>query len=191
MLQYELGCRIPTPALDIKLQRVGSATGLVQQISRANDELEAFRFGQRLSRSILQKSAEQRVILISDFFPALSIGEQVLPIEVVQHLARPRIAADGFRELHRYAAHEGRARQDVTGLRRLLIEDLARKIVEHRVHRLGLRDAVHGAGPRKTLQHEHQARSPAVGLIVQLTNRFFVERLLGDGDRGGLCPGEA
>ena len=131
------------------------------------------------------------MILITGFFPVLSIREQMLPIEVLQHLSRLGVTADRFCELHRHAPHEGCARQDIANLRGRLIENLARKVVEHRVHRLGLRDAVHGAGPRKTLQHEHQARSPAVGLIVQLTNRFFVERLLGGGDRGGLCPGEA
>src|SRR5207244_6594218 len=88
VFQHQLGCRIPTLALDIERQGVSSAAGLVQQIGCAHDELKALRFAERLSRSILQKGAEQRVILITDFFPALSIGEQMLPIEVLEYLAR-------------------------------------------------------------------------------------------------------
>src|SRR5205823_10743648 len=130
VFQYQLSCRIPTLALDIQRQGVGSAAGLVQQIGCAHDELEALRFAERLSRSILQKGAEQGVILITDFFPALSIGEQMLPVEVLEYLSRLRVTADRFRQFHRHAAHKGCVRQDIADLRGRLIENLARKVVE-------------------------------------------------------------
>ena len=136
---------------------------------------------QALAALVQQELAEQCMELIDRIAArAASIGEQVLPVQVIEHARRIGIVGDRRCIAAGHRRQQCRQQQRALVVRARALEDLAGEIGEHRF--LAFRNAarrVERARAREMLAHENDAGRPAVAGAVDLARYRRIESCAG------------
>ena len=149
-----------------------------QQSGGALAALDAERLGQLLLGAAPQEAAQQRMQLVDAAFIGGHLGDEiVVEREVEEQARRFRLAGERLGHRRGHARQAGDAQQELLRFRLEVVEDLAGEVVEDRLRRRIVGQLGHAPRELGVLEHQHDARGPALRALVQLRSRLGRERM--------------